>query len=90
MSRKFGVVFDDHVAGEIEESLEYGDSRSARIQELAEIGLEVERQIDETDASYRNAHELRALVRQAFGESQHSVFSEDADSDTDRRPEPEA
>ena len=90
MSRKFGVVFDDHVAEEIEESLEYGDSRSARIQELAEIGLEVERQIDETDASYRNAHELRAIVRQAFDESQHSVFSEDADSDTDCRPEPEA
>ena len=52
MSRKFGVVFDDHVAEEVEESLEYGDSRSARIQELAEIGLKVERQIDETDASY--------------------------------------
>ncbi len=29
MSRKFGVVFDDHVAEEVEESLEYGDSRSA-------------------------------------------------------------
>ena len=92
MSRKFGVVFDDHVAEEVEESLEYGDSRSARIQELAEIGLEVERQIDETDASYRNVHELRAIVRQAFDESQHSVSNEDADSDldTDRRPEPEA
>lgn len=52
MSRKFGVIFSDHIAEEIEESLEYGDSRSARIQELAEIGLKVERQIDETDASY--------------------------------------
>jgi|APHM01.1.fsa_nt_gi hypothetical protein len=81
MSRKFGVIFDDEVAEQVEQSLDYGDSRSGRIEKLTSVGLEVERQIENIDAQARNSHEMRAVVRQAFYEYQNSVFEKTTDAD---------
>lgn len=42
MTTKFGVSVSDDLAAEIEKPLEYGDSRSERVRELVQLGLEVE------------------------------------------------
>jgi len=59
--RTFGVNVSDNIAEKIDEPLEYGDSRSERVRDLLEIGLEVEEIMD------KDAGEIdRAAVRQAM------------------------
>ena len=80
MSRKFGVVFDEQIAQKVEEPLEYGESRSSRVEMLTAVGLEVERQVNKHDISAQNKHELRAIVRQAFHEYREQVADIEAKS----------
>lgn len=59
--RTFGVNVSDEIAEKIDEPLEYGDSRSERVRDLLEIGLEVE------ETMSKDAGEIdRAAVRQAM------------------------
>ena len=59
--RTFGVNVSDDIANRIDDPLEYGDSRSERVRDLLQLGLEVE-SVLETEASDID----RAAVRQAM------------------------
>jgi len=60
-AKTFGVNVGDEIASDIDEPLEYGDSRSERVRNLLVIGLEVEQVLGQ-DASEIE----RAAVRQAM------------------------
>ena len=66
MPKKFGVSLDDKVANGIERPLEYGDSRSERLEELVAGGLKAEELCDEFDLEYDNRREFQNLITQAF------------------------
>jgi len=66
MPKKFGVSLDDEVADGIERPLEYGDSRSERLEELVAGGLKAEELCDEFDLEYDNRQEFQNLITQAF------------------------
>lgn len=70
MVRKFGVSLDDAIADEIEESLEYGDKRSARIQHLLNAGLAVEAAFEREgfEVPLDRERDVRAFIRQVFDE----------------------
>jgi len=50
MPKKFGVSLDDKIAEEVTRSLEYGDFRSERIEELADVWINV------IERGYANCH----------------------------------
>ena len=59
--KTYGINVSQSIADKIDEPLEYGDSRSERVRDLLEIGLEVEQTMN------RDAGEIdRAAVRQAM------------------------
>jgi hypothetical protein len=66
MPKKFGVSLDDKVADGIERPLEYGDSRSERLEELVAGGLKAEELCDEFGLEYDNRREFQSLITQAF------------------------
>jgi hypothetical protein len=66
MPKKFGVSLDDKVADGIERPLEYGDSRSERLEELVAGGLKAEELCDEFGLEYNNRREFQSLITQAF------------------------
>lgn len=59
--KTYGINVSQSIADKIDEPLEYGDSRSERVRDLLEIGLEVE------ETMSKDAGEIdRAAVRQAM------------------------
>lgn len=59
--KTYGINVSQSIATKIDEPLEYGDSRSERVRDLLEIGLEVE------EVMNQDAGEIdRAAVRQAM------------------------
>jgi metal-responsive CopG/Arc/MetJ family transcriptional regulator len=59
--KTYGINVSQSIANKIDEPLEYGDSRSERVRDLLEIGLEVEQTMN------KDAAEIdRAAVRQAM------------------------
>jgi len=59
--KTYGINVSQSIAEKIDEPLEYGDSRSERVRDLLEIGLEVE------EVMNQDAGEIdRAAVRQAM------------------------
>lgn len=66
MSKSFGVSLDEKIADGIERKLEYGDSRSQRIEELVAAGLKAEELCNDFGIEYNDRHEFQSLITQAF------------------------
>jgi hypothetical protein len=66
MSKKFGVSLADKIAEDVERPLEYGDTRSERIEELVAAGLRAEELCLEYGFEYEDRHEFQSLITQAF------------------------
>ena len=67
MTKKFGVSLPDDLAERVEEDLEYGDTRSDRIQNLIQLGLAVEDAADAVHVDLPDSQrEREAFLRQVF------------------------
>jgi hypothetical protein len=66
MSKKFGVSLADKIAEDVERPLEYGDTRSERVEELVAAGLRAEELCTEYGFEYEDRHEFQSLITQAF------------------------
>ncbi|AHG00943.1 hypothetical protein HALLA_12265 [Halostagnicola larsenii XH-48] len=67
MTEKFGVSMRDELAERIEETLEYGDSRSDRICELTELGLLLEEVADSHSVELpEDERDRKAFLKQIF------------------------
>ena len=63
---KFGVSWPDGIVEEIEDPLEYGDSRSGRILELVRVGLQAEEKMAEHQIHTITTQEKLKVVRAAL------------------------
>jgi hypothetical protein len=66
MPKKFGVSLDDKIAEEVTRPLEYGDSRSERIEKLIAAGLQAEELCNEYGFGYDDRDEFQSVITQAF------------------------
>lgn len=66
MPKKFGVSLADKIAEDVERPLEYGDTRSERIEELVAAGLRAEELCLEYGFEYEDRHEFQSVITQAF------------------------
>lgn len=66
MPKKFGVSLADKIAEDVERPLEYGDTRSERIEELVAAGLRAEELCSEYGFEYEDRHEFQSVITQAF------------------------
>lgn len=63
-----GVTFEDWVLEKIDRRLEYGDSRSAYINELTRVGLAAQDAAEPFGAWPEDVEDQEDLVREAIGE----------------------
>ena len=66
--RSFGVNMPDSLAQRVEKPLSYGDSRSERIRQLVELGLEVEETMKENKIYTPDHRAQLNVIREAISE----------------------
>lgn len=62
----FGVSLDEQTADAVEAPLDYGDSRSQRIQELVQMGLAAERAMRKHRVYPDAVQERRAIITESL------------------------
>lgn len=66
MTEKFGISLPDNVVAEIEEPLEYGDTRTERVLDLVRIGLAFERELSNHNITAPTTQEQIDVIRAAM------------------------